>query len=337
MVQLRCISVRQETPDAKTYSFRREDGGRLIFDAGQFLTFVFPIGKDEHLRSYSISSSALAPGRLSITVKRVQGGIVSHWLFDNMAPGMRVMVHPPAGRFCCGLEPARPVLLLTAGSGITPAASMLRSLADHGSEADLVLVHFANSGEQMIFAEEMGQWARALPRLRVIPVVTRHTPCSGWVGPVGRISGGLLAALVPDLAMRGVYCCGPSGFMKEAEVILSQLGLPSDLFTTESFEPAVEQEDVTSPSSDVVHMIQFAKSGRSVEVDADTTVLKAAKSAKVHIQTSCGKGACGTCRVKLLSGTVDIRHQGGILRREIDRGFILACCSRPTSDLVIER
>ncbi len=336
--QLECLATRQETPSARTYVFRMPPGWGQ-FDPGQFLNFLFEIDGEEQLRSYSISSSALVRGLASITVKRVPGGRVSNWLFDQMRPGMKVRTSGPAGQFSCGLRPAGPLLLLTAGSGITPAASMLRSLADQGTQTDAVLLHFASAPEEMIFAGEMQGWARALPRLRVIPVVTRPDHASGWVGPVGRLSRPMLQGLVPDLGSRTVYCCGPAGFMELAGTLVEGSGLPTDRFLTESFDRAVEEAPETGNESPGVpaYTCAFAKSGVVGAVSADTTLLKAAKAVGVRIQSSCGKGICGTCRVRLVSGTVDLRHQGGIKQREIDQGFILACCSRATSDVVIDK
>lgn len=336
-ILLECVAVRQETPEAKTYVFAAPSG-QLNFEPGQFLNFFFDIDGEEHLRSYSISSSAASGGRVSITVKRVKDGRISNWLYDTMRIGLRVRASGPAGQFSCGFEPSGPVLLLTAGSGITPAASMLRSLADRASQSELILIHFASSPEDMIFREEMRHWARVLPGLRIVPVVTRHHPHSGWVGPVGRLSGELLKGLVPDVATRTVYCCGPAGFMELAQEILALLGLPPEKFFTESFDRA-EEDDASGveANGDIRHSISFAKSGLNIAVDPEMTVLRAAKALGVRIQSSCGKGVCGTCCIKMVSGTVDIRHQGGIKQRQIDQGFILACCSRPTSDIVIDK
>ena len=333
---LECVAVRQETPEAKSYVFALppELPG---FDPGQFLNFVFEIDGEAHPRSYSVSSSALVRGRAAITVKRTKGGRVSNWLFGTMRPGLKVRASGPVGQFCCGLEPAGPILLLTAGSGITPAASMLRSLADIASQADVVLVHFASSADDMIFADEMRHWTCRLPGLRAIPVVTRHRPGGGWVGPVGRLSTELLQGLVPDLTARRVYCCGPAGFMELAGKVVRQIGLSDDRFRTESFDAAPDEEAEVTDGGAVSYSVSFARSGVTGPIAAETTLLKAAKALGARIQSSCGKGVCGTCRVKLLSGTVDLRHQGGIKQREIDQGFILACCSRPTSDVLVDK
>ncbi|MGZ9719057.1 flavin reductase family protein [Rhizobium miluonense] len=336
--RLECIGVRQETHVAKTYLFAHP-AGQFRFNPGQFLNFVFEIDGEEHIRSYSLSSSALNAENVSVTVKRVQGGRVSNWLFEHMRPGLQVRASGPMGQFSCGLEPETPLLLLTAGSGITPAASMLQSLADKASTCDVLLVHFASSAQDMIFREHMRRWVEALPGLRIVPVVTRHIPGAGWIGPVARLSSDLLRALAPDVAQRHVYCCGPGGFMDLATLMLKQMGHPPDGVFIESFESAREDDNIGSAAEagSAQFTVTFAKAGLTASVDAETTVLKAAKVAGARIQTSCGKGVCGTCRVRMLSGTVEMKHQGGIRQREIDQGFILACCSRPTSDVVIEK
>ncbi|ENN83889.1 ferredoxin (plasmid) [Rhizobium freirei PRF 81] len=334
---LECLAVRRETATASTYIFAAPPAP-FTFEPGQFLNFAFDIDGEEHLRSYSISSSAIVSGWVAVTVKRVSGGRVSNWLHDCMRPGVKVRASGPAGQFGCGLEPMGPVLLLTAGSGITPAASMIRSLADHTSQTDVSLIHFASSAEDMIFRDEMLHWSKVLPGLRVVPVLTRHSPGSGWIGPIARLSRELLLGLVPDVTARTVYCCGPAAFMDLAAVTLRQIGLPEDKFLTESFDSFREEETAfVEDGTAIKHTITFEKSGLTGKIDAETTVLKAARAIGGRIQSSCGKGVCGTCRVKMLSGSVEMKHQGGIRQREIDSGFILACCSRPTSDIVIDK
>lgn len=337
VLPLACVAIRQETPSAKTYTFALPDGAGFGFEPGQFVNLVCPIDGEDHLRSYSLSSSALRPGRISITVKRVGRGLVSNWLFDHLRVGDRLGAAGLAGVFCCGMAPEAPVLLLTAGSGITPAASMLRSLSDLAAGADIVLIHFADRPEEIIFRDEMAHWARNLPCARIVPVVTRPPACSGWVGASGRLSPDLLRGLVPDLAARRVYCCGPAGFMARAAEIVADLGLPVERFVTESFARAEEATPPPAEAGAAGFAVSFARSGKEIRAEPGGTVLRAAKAADVRILSSCNKGLCGTCRVKMLSGTVEMTHQGGIRPREIDQGFILACCSRPTSDVVIDR
>ena len=101
--------------------------------------------------------------------------------------------------------------------------------------------------------------------------------------------------------------------------------------------PIVAAPVVTSSPALTQYTIEFTRSDRSITCAADTFILTAANNAGVRLPCSCTKGMCGTCKSKLVSGTVDMKHNGGIRQRDIDQGMILTCCSRPTSDLVIDR
>lgn len=83
--------------------------------------------------------------------------------------------------------------------------------------------------------------------------------------------------------------------------------------------------------------VHFARAGRDVPCPSGTTVLAAARAAGLRLPSACAKGVCGTCKSRLLSGTVEMRHGGGIRQREIEAGLALLCCARPTSDLVVDR
>lgn len=334
-LQLECVSIRHETAGAKTYVFAPTSAERIAFSPGQFLNLNFPVHGEENLRSYSISSSAAIDRTVAITVQRVQDGIVSNWLHDHLRVGDRIRASGPSGVFTPETS-SRPVLLLTAGSGITPAASMMRSYSDQNSEADVVLLHFARTPEDIIFRDEMPIWARHMQNARIIPIVTRPPRSGGWLGPVGRLSREILAALVPDAASRRVYCCGPETFMSAAQEHLLELGLTENDFVKESFSPISDDHELTPVGGATSYSVEFVKSRRHFAAPENMTVLAAAREAGARIPTSCRNGICGTCRVKVLSGSVDMQHNGGIRPREIEGGFILACCSRPTSDLQVE-
>lgn len=101
---------------------------------------------------------------------------------------------------------------------------------------------------------------------------------------------------------------------------------------------AVEGEiALDAPETIKTFRVEFTKTRRSIEVPENMTVLEAAKRAGMRLPSSCTQGMCGTCKSKKVSGSVDMTHQGGIRQREIDTGMVLLCCSKPTSDLVIER
>jgi len=138
-----------------------------------------------------------------------------------------------------------------------------------------------------------------------------------------------------------VFCCGPAPYMAAIRAMLDEAGFDRTRYHEESFDfetlSAAEPEIAAAAAVPAGFSVQFTKSGRSVDCGPATFVLDAAKAAGMKLPSSCTKGMCGTCKSKLVSGKVDMRHAGGIRQREVDAGMILLCCSRPLGDLVIER
>lgn len=340
--ELVCVDVQQETHDVRTFTFRAADGLPFAFSAGQYLRFSVPVPGEPQSRCYSASSSPMRPGLISVTVKRVDGGLVSNWLHDHLAVGGRLAAVGPAGRFTLPEAAAdSPLLLISGGSGITPVMSMLRGLADAHRYPDMVFLHAARTPADLVFRAELEYRARVTPNLRVVFLPERNDG-SGYVGVLGRISDALLQVAVPDLSARTVMCCGPAPFMNALRQICAARGVPTDRYTEESFGGApVEALSATPPAvgaeGAATFKVSFAKQGKTLEVRADRTVLSAARAGGIKLPTSCGNGVCGTCKSKLVSGQVDMQHQGGIRQREVDAGFFLPCCSKPLSELVLDR
>lgn len=346
--ELTCVATFAETHDVRTFVFRAPEGRRFAFEPGQFLTFGFEIGGETVNRCYSLASSPLRPHTASITVKRVPGGTVSGWLHDTLVPGMVVKAVGPMGAFTAARHPAPKYLFLSGGSGITPLMSMSRTLADRAAPVDVVFLHAARSPLDLVFRAELDLMARRLPGFRLLYLPERTDGEPGWPGATGRLSAEFLRFGVPDLAERTVFCCGPDPFMRAATELCQTLGVPGENFHLESFdfgvlqaaEPAVaaavvEAEAATAPAPSFT--VTFAKSQRSISVRGDEFVLKAAREAGLRLPSSCATGLCGTCKSKLVSGSVDMQHQGGIRQREVAAGLFLPCCSKPLSDLVVER
>lgn len=337
---LLCIDVHQETHDVKTFTFVSRDGKHIAFSAGQYFAFDAGPHGDMETRCYSISSSPLRPNAISITVKRVVGGKVSNWLHDNLAPGAMVQANGPLGQF---IRPARldqKYLFLSGGSGITPVMSMARELADTALPVDVIFLHAGRSPGDLVFRRELANLATRLKGFRLYFLPETLTGEASWPGLSGRISRDLFQLIIPDISGRVVMCCGPAPFMAAARKISAELGVPTENYIEESFDGAAIEDPPLRIIDQAEHKsfkVEFSKQSRTIDVTPDQTVLSCAKKAGVKIPSSCSNGLCGTCKSKLASGTVDMKHNGGIRQREIDAGFFLPCCSRPLSDLVIER
>lgn len=336
--RLVCIDVHNETHDVKSFTLASPQGKRISFEAGQYFLFEPEIDGEENGRCYSISSSPFRSNAITVTVKRVAGGKVSNWLHDNLKPGMELPASGPMGKF--NRPKAGKYLMLSGGSGITPVMAMVRELADRAEPVDVVFLHAGRSPLDLLFREELSVLARRMKGLRLIFLPEVLTGDPSWPGLNGRISKALLSLVVPDIADRNILCCGPAPFMAAARAISAELGVPPERYLEESFDAAVI-EDLPAPSEGqavvTTYKVQFMKQQKVLEVSAEQTVLACAKKMGVRLPSSCANGICGTCKSKLVSGLVDMKHEGGIRQREIEAGFFLPCCSRPLSDLVIDR
>jgi len=337
-----CRQIRDETPDVRTFVLSPPQPRLFDYRPGQFMTFEIPVGGMVHTRCYTLSSSPTRPHRVSITVKRTPGGPVSNWLHDHFRVGGRLNAIGPMGEFTCDEEGDRDLLLLSAGSGITPLMSMARAHHDLGDRRDVVFVQSARTSVDVIFADEIAMMARGHTGLRAATIC--EDAAGGWNGFTGRLSPSMLSLIAPDFREREVFVCGPTGFMDAVRMMMAEAGFDMGRYHEESFVfaalSAAEQQEAEGdapPASGRTYKVEFTRSRRTIEAPEDTSILTAAMRAGMRLPSSCTQGVCGTCKSKLVSGQVQMNHAGGIRQREIDQGMILICCSRPISDLVIER
>ncbi|MDR5795333.1 hybrid-cluster NAD(P)-dependent oxidoreductase [Caballeronia sp. LZ008] len=337
---LTCRRVVDETHDIKSFEFRTADGLPVRFEPGQFMTVSAKVQGQSVERCYTISSAPTRPFLLSITVKRVPGGTMSNWLHDNMKPGSDLRAYGPSGAFTPSVAPATKSLYLSAGSGVTPLMSMTRASIDLGLDRDIVFIHSARTPADIVFRDELARFAKLSPRLRVFFVCEGIGDETQWQGPIGRLSLQLLSQWAPDYLEREVFTCGPVGYMSAVRTLLREGGHDPARYHQESFDIGAGVAPAPSPNeagdAQATFTVKLSRSSKSFTMNASQTVLSAAKKAGVAVASSCSQGMCGTCKTKVLEGTVDMNHNGGIREREVQKGFRLLCCSRPTSDLVLE-
>lgn len=344
---LECCHVRQETHDVKSFFLRSPQGRTFSFEPGQFVTLELEIDGETMNRCYTISSSPARPHTLSITVKRVPGGKVSNWLHDNLMPGAMIRVLGPAGEFTCARYAAPKYLFLSAGSGITPLMSMSRAYHDLAEDRDIVFVHSARTPDDVIFARELELIAASHSSFRTSFVCERVGARTHWSGVTGFLTLPLLKLIAPDFMEREIFTCGPAPYMKAVRDLLDEAGFARARYHEESFSfetlaandvPSSVPDDVGSASNDAATFkVTFTKSHREIACGEHQPVLAAAREAGVRLPASCTQGMCGTCKVKLVSGQVEMKHNGGVRQREIDQGMVLLCCSTPRSDLVVDK
>jgi stearoyl-CoA 9-desaturase NADPH oxidoreductase len=303
----RIVSVTPEAEDAATLVVEPGWGWTFEHTAGQYIGIGVQIDGRFVWRSYSLTTPPSRDGRrLVVTVRAMPDGFASHHLVHGVEPGTVVRLAPPQGEFVLPEPLPEKVLLLSAGSGITPIMAMLRTLDRRhgsGSPADLVVVHSAPDAERALFAEELDLLARRHPAWRI---VQRHTSTAGRLGLTGSgADGEMLDDVVPDWRERATWACGPAAMLDDAEKLWADAGL-ADALHLERFAASfsVGAHEGSTPGG----AITFARSGRTVETDGATTVLQAGEQAGIPMPFGCRMGICHTCVAPLRTGAVrDLR------------------------------
>jgi ferredoxin-NADP reductase len=338
---LRCLGVSEEAPGVKTFRFAARSGARIEFSAGQFVTLRLPLPSGDVWRCFTIASSPLQDRAIDLTIKtqahktgdgaRTINDSGTAWMHHALTVGMSLRAMPPAGPFCLTQPPTTPLLLVSAGSGATPMASIARWLRDIGCRTPVHYVHLARTTEDWLFKPEIEAIAAELGSWKLDWLTTSAH---------GRPTAEAFRAMAPDLADRDVFCCGPAGFMEAVEDAHANAGGPPSAFRREAFIaipiPELAPEPLAPAPAALTFTVRFEPKGRETEVTPSETLLAVASRLGIAIPYACAEGICGTCRVRRRSGTVEMNHQGGIEEEEIADGEILACCSYARSPLVLE-
>lgn len=348
---VRCVKVIEETWDVRTFCFMAEQPVMFFFKPGQFVTLELEIEGQQVMRSYTISSSPSVPYSFSITVKRVPGGVVSNFLHDNMQEGDELAVHGPVGVFNCIDFPSdsNKVLLLSGGVGITPVMSMARWWFDTNGETDMVFAHSARTPKDIIYRRELEHMDARIDNFSLHFICEKYDRGESWAGYRGYLDQVKLEMIAPDFMDREVFCCGPTPYMKAVKRLLEANGFDMDRYHEESFgetpadieEDAIEQADVAAEEADAITQadmveVSFAATGKAVSIAPGETVHTAASKLGLHIPKACGMGICGTCKVKVTEGEVDMTHNGGITDEDVAEGYVLTCCSIPKGRVVLD-
>ena len=344
---LRVAGIFQETPNVKTFRLMNPVGGAVPFDylPGQFLTVTVPIEGKPVKRSYTMASSPTQHDYVEITVKREETGHVSAFLHDQVKVGDLLEFSGPSGAFTFTGTECNCILLIAGGVGITPLMSVLRYLMDRSWSGDIFLLYSIGHPKDFIFREEIEYLERRHPNLRVAVTVSRAEG-TDWKGARGRISKELLLQTVPDVSKRYVHICGPVPMMETMKQLLIELGAPKDRVKMEAFgpvlgrpEPQVQADQATvavDAAGTRLPTVSFSLSDKSAPLPRDKTVLDVADGLGVYIDNSCRVGTCGTCRIKLLKGSVTMDVQDGLEPGDKEKNIILACQAKSTGNVTVE-
>lgn len=337
--QMRVRRIVQETPDVRTFRLIPAAGGALPFShlPGQFLTLSVQIGGKTVRRSYTIASSPTNPGYCEITTKREDLGLVSRHMHDTVQEGDLLGISAPAGKFTFTGEDATRVALVAGGVGITPLMSILRYLVEHKWSGEVYLVYSNKTERDIIFREEIESIQRRFPNLHSTLTLTRANGTE-WAGATGRIDAELLSRVIPDVTNIPFYVCGPADMLASAREILRGLGVAEQDIRMESFGPRrLNDANASAAMIDGAGFtVTFSRAGKEAAIDGSRPILDLADELEVGVESECRSGICGTCKCRLVSGSVSMETQDALDDADRRANFILLCQARALEDVTID-
>ena len=326
-----CSQRIEETPDTATFVLTSPTGQFFSFLPGQFISVAATIEGKQHWRAYSISSSPAQQDALSITVRRVENGLVSNWLLDHIQPGAALPALPPAGDFHLAPDnvPAR-LALFSAGCGITPMMSMTRWLLENEVPTEINLFHSARNEENFAFRDELMTLAQRHPNLKLHTFLSRPQgtlPCH-----TGRLDRERLRKLLPTTGNLQAYLCGQTGYMADVSQWLREMGLPDEVICQEEFAP-IRSEASLGGERFNLHVPAFDK---TTEIAVGELLLDVLEREGLPIIGACRTGVCGSCKCRVVDGEVETTSAIPLTPEEVAAGYVLACSSRASSHLALE-
>lgn len=348
---LKVNQVIRETPDAVTITFWHPISEEIRYLPGQFLTFLLNINGQKIRRSYSMSSSPHVDVSLAVSVKRVPGGLASNYLCDRIKPGDMLETLEPMGTFTPKLDGQnrRTLVLIGAGSGITPLFSMAKSMLHVEPNTRVWLIYGNRNQESIIYKAHLDAMEKAYGSARFAVTHVLSQPSAGWTGLEGRLNQHTLTKLFDSMPAAerqsvNVYLCGPDGLMAEARSALALVGIPADRVYKESFATApvpvgdVIEEPMTDDDSGSPEVtVLYEGSEYKFAVAPHQTILEAALDLDIDLPYSCQAGMCTACLGKCTSGTVKLDEEDGLSESEIKAGYVLTCVAHPVGrNVVIE-
>lgn len=353
--ELKVKAIRPETADAVTVVFEVPESlsDTFQYTQGQYLTLRFQFNGKEERRAYSMCSSPLDQD-LAVTVKRLNGGLVSNYIHDQLKAGNTVEVMPPEGRFFTPLKEdnKKTYYIFGAGSGITPLMSIVKTVLEKEPMSKVCLLYGNRDEESIIFKEALEAMEKRYRDQLVVEHILsqpKREKSGGllsflskgtvlWNGKIGRIDA---AAVKEFLAQNPAateqveyFICGPGSMIEAVEKALKGFSIDKKRIHTERFTSDVDEKDKAKGTAGARIIVHLNGDKIETEVPEGKTILDVLLDMRYDPPYSCHSGACSTCMAKIISGSVKMDACYALDDDEIADGYILTCQSHPTSDVV---
>lgn len=339
-INLEVISIKSASKSAKTITFTSEH--LPFFKAGQYLTLQLQIGNSIVTRAYSICSSKKDTRKdkptVSITVKKLlKDAFVSDFLLNELKVGDVLLGEVGLGQFY--YEPIRDsknVIAIAGGSGITPFVSMAKDIIDYHKDYNLTILYGSVDEDDIVLKEELDNLNN--PHIKVINVLSGDNP--SWNGEKGFISKEIISKYMGEDPT--FFICGPKAMQDFVLEALKELQILERRIRVEAFSSRFDLSTLEGYPKDAIGK-EFkitVKQGiyeQEIPAKSEESILVALERAGYVIHSACRSGACGFCRIKVISGTYFVAaSEDG--RRAMDKkyNYVHSCSTYPTSDIIIK-
>ncbi len=336
-IELTVSDIIAETPSTKTFRLVSKANYLPPFLAGQYIALFLEIGGIRTSRPYSISSQPNQTGFYDITVKRVDNGLVSNYLLDEVNRGDTLVSSGPAGNFYFNpLIHKKIMVCIAGGSGITPFMSMVREIIECGLDRTVYLFYGNKTTDDIIFGSEFERLAGRFENIHYIPVV--EEPSGGYGGACGFITRDLLKEVLADIEDKSFFICGPQGLYDFCLPQVEEMGVPRRKIKQEMYGAPPNIRDYPGWPDTIGKNDVFSvkiNNGPQIEACAAESLLTALEKNHIVVPSLCRSGDCSMCRVKIISGQV--YQLPGVPVRKSDRqfGYVHSCVAFPIGDLEI--
>jgi ferredoxin-NADP reductase len=341
----------RESETISSFYLGPEDGEPLpLFKPGQFVNIrlEIPGRADPLFRTYTLSDKP-DPMRYRITVKQEPGtdkhppGVGSNYFHNSLGPGTRLWVSAPRGKFHLDPLETTPVALISAGVGLTPMISMLTAIVASGSGRPVWFIHGARNGREHAMGDLVHRIGREHANVHVHVLYSRPTVSDRQgrdYDAAGYVDGALLQRLLPHSDL-DFYLCGPGRFIDSLRNSLLGSGVDEQRIHSEHFNAALTLADATVSEPIATERRQnqsvqvwFARSRVVACWEPGTaSILELAETAGLAPDSACRAGVCQICTQRLVQGEVAHLPEPAQMP---EPGFILPCCARPVTDVVVD-
>ena len=324
------------------------------FNAGDYISLTIQIGKSIITRPYSFASSPKESleGKYMISIKKVEGGFSSKYIFDNWTVGTKVEASAPLDMLSYeSLRDAPTIVAVAGGSGITPFYSMAQAIRDGFEDFNLVLLYGTRTLKDAVFLEEMHEIEKNCPKFKMVNILSEESIETAKKSTIdfldelsleeGFITAEIIKKYAPENAEYSVFMCGPGAMYKAVSKECEKLGIKKRLIrygAAEEYNPLKAEDFPKEKAGTYSLTVKMHDRVQTISCSSDEPLLVALEREGIKAPSQCRRGTCGWCRSKLVSSADTVFIPTNMdKRRAADKtyGYIHPCCTFPIGNVII--